>query len=489
MTSSKEPGSESIRFLLDGRVHHVGTVDPNTTLLEYLREGLGRTGTKEGCAEGDCGACTVVVGELVEDPEGERVRYRAVNACIRLLATLDGRELVTVESLAAADGTLHPSQQAMVDSHASQCGFCTPGFVMSLFALHCQGGAPSRTELADALAGNLCRCTGYRPILDAAESMFERPAPEADDQSSRARLRSIQRTEPLVLGGERDYYAPRNADELARLFVERPDAHLLAGGTDLGLWITKELRDLDAIIFLGEVEELAAIEETESEITMGATVTLTDATERLAANFESFGELIRRFASPPIRNAATLVGNIANGSPIGDSMPALLAVDAELELRRADRVRRLPLHEFYLGYRRTALEPGEFIQRVRIPKTADDDLFRTYKVSKRFDQDISAVCGAFRLRMEDGRIDQARVAFGGMAAIPQRAGRCEDALAGADWSEETVRSAMAALDEDFQPIDDMRASAEYRRTVARNLLRRLYLETRTPQPNLSVLGR
>ncbi len=503
MTASSQSGADSqenkIRFILDGEMHTVGGIDPNTTVLNYVREHLRRIGTKEGCAEGDCGACTVVVAEL----DGDRVRFRAINSCIKFLPTLDGKELLTVESLRAADGSLHPVQRAMVDCHGSQCGFCTPGFVMSMFELYKSEERPSRQRLHDALAGNLCRCTGYRPILDAAQEMYGNGNGHADDDdwlrrpySSQAdaepsaeesamvdRLRSIQRhdtlaiTGPDLAGGERSYFAPRTVANLAELVERHPEARILAGGTDVGLWVTKFHWDLDTIIYIGEVDELKRLEVTDGHIEVGAAVTLTDAMAAIGERFADMGEIYRRFASPPIRNAATLCGNIANGSPIGDSMPGLIALGATLVLRRGAATRELPLDEFYLAYQKTALEPGEFVERVRIPLDPADRQFRTYKIAKRFDQDISAVCGAFSVRLEGGRAHDVRVCYGGMAAIPQRAGNCERELEGSDWNESTIEAAMAALDGDYTPIDDMRSSAGYRRLVTRNLLRKFYLET------------
>ncbi len=498
--------------MLDGEVHTVRHVDPNMTVLDYLRERLRRTGTKEGCAEGDCGACTVVVGEL----DGERIRLRAINSCIQFVPTLDGKELFTVESLRGRDGTLHPVQQAMVDEHGSQCGFCTPGFVMSLFALYKSEAEPSRQRIHDVLAGNLCRCTGYRPIVDAACRMYAlgagngggktelgttadeddwvlRPCPPPDQagddvsagEAARVeRLRAIRRqgtleySGPSPRGGRRTFFAPSTLAELAALRQTHPDAYLLAGGTDIGLWVTKAQMDLDTILYLGNVDELRRLEVSDTHIELGAGVTVTDAHEVIGRHYPDMGEMYRRYASPPIRNAATIGGNVANGSPIGDSMPSLIALDSTIVLRRGAETRELQLDEFYLAYQKTALERGELLERIRIPLPRPGSRFATYKISKRFDQDISAVCGAYRLTVDDGgRARGVRVCYGGMAATPKRATECEGALEGRAWREATLADAMAALDRDYAPIRDMRASAEYRRLVARNLLRKFFLET------------
>ncbi|HEX6138335.1 MAG TPA: xanthine dehydrogenase small subunit [Casimicrobiaceae bacterium] len=485
----------TVRFVLDGEVIALDDVDPTRTVLNFLREDLGRTGTKEGCAEGDCGACTVVLAEL----DGAGVRFRAVNACIQFVPTLDGKELITVESLRRADGALHPVQQAMVDCHGSQCGFCTPGFVMSLFALYKSASRPSRTEVNDAIAGNLCRCTGYRPIVDAAAKMYDygdgtRKSDEnwmncsfsslGDRQPSRSerdmieRLRSIERRETLALSnGNRLYFAPARLTDLAEIRAEHPDARIVAGGTDVGLWVTKQHRDLDKVIYVGNVAELQRIAVTDTHVEIGAAASLTDAFAELVRHYPELDELCRRFASPPIRNAGTLGGNIANGSPIGDSMPVLMALDTTLVLRKGARTRELPLDAFYVAYQKTALEAGEFVERIRIPRPDPAAHVRSYKISKRFDQDISAVCGGYRIALEDGVVRSAGIAYGGVAAIPKRAPACEHALVGRPWNEDTVRAAMAELDRDYAPLTDMRASASYRRLVTKNLLYRFWVET------------
>jgi len=478
----------SVRFVLDGDVVELENVDPNRTVLQFLREDLRRTGTKEGCAEGDCGACTVVVADI--DASGERIGTRAVNSCIQLLPTIDGKELLTVESLASG-GELHPAQKAMVDCHGSQCGFCTPGFVMSLFALYKNNPAPSRREIDDALAGNLCRCTGYQPIVAAASEMY-RDAPRDGDwvkvvcggDPGRDEARRIERLKLLasdqslcVTWEDRKFFSPRTIAELAGLVKDFPEATMLAGGTDVGLWITKQHRVLETIIYTGNVSEMQDVTVTDSCIDIGAAVSLTDAMPTILKQFPSLTELFLRFASPPIRNAGTLGGNIANGSPIGDSMPALLALDTSLVLRKGSERRTIALDDFYMAYQETALQAGEFVERIQIPLPDENSYVHSYKVSKRFDQDISAVCAAFRLRLNNNVVEEIRLAYGGMAETPRRARRCEEALSGNEWNADTVLTASRLLDQDFTPITDMRSTAQYRSEVCRNLLTRFLNET------------
>jgi xanthine dehydrogenase small subunit len=479
-----QPGTActGVRFMLDGKRIEARDVPPSRTLLEVLREDLACSGTKEGCGEGDCGACTVVVGEL----QAEKMQYRAVNSCIRFLPTLDGREVVTVESLRNVDGTLHPVQQAMVDCHASQCGFCTPGFVMSLFALYLSARETHRDAVVDALAGNLCRCTGYRPIIEAGCRMHDYPEPvtwsRVDAQSAQRRvaLQAIARAPGESAQRVPDFHAPQSVSELATLYLASPSSLLLAGATDVGLWVTKQMRDLPPLIYLGEVAELKTLREIDGMLEVGAAVTLADAFTEIVARYPMLAELANRFACPPIRNSGTLCGNIANGSPIGDAMPILIALGATVLLRKGGEVRTLPLEDLYLGYQKKALAAGEFVAAVRLPLPVNlPDAERhvaTYKISKRFDQDISAVCAAFVVGISEGHIASARIAFGGMAAIPQRARQCEAALTGQPWSEATMGAAMKALAQDYQPLSDMRASSAYRMQVAQNLLLRFHAE-------------
>lgn len=474
--------SEPIRFYYQGKLRELSGVAPTRTVLQHLREDLHCTGTKEGCAEGDCGACTVVIGSL----ENGELALKAVNSCIQFASTLDGKALFSVEDLQLADGALHPVQQAMVECHGSQCGFCTPGFVMSLWGMYLKqdGTQPSRCRIDEALSGNLCRCTGYRPIIDAARRMGELPHVAFDRAALAEQLTALKRdTMATYSFGGQNLFAPRTLDELAKVRAEHPRALLLAGSTDIGLWVTKQMRELGDIIYLGHVDALKAITQAGGMIEIGAGATLDDAYKAVCQHYpEQLFEMWKRFASLPIRNAGTLGGNVANGSPIGDSMPWLIALGAELMLRGPNGVRTMALEDFYLGYQQKDLQPGEFVQAVRVPMPQPGVQFRTYKLAKRFDQDISAVCAAFAVRLDDGVVAEARIAFGGMAATPKRAARTEALLAGRPWSEEVLCEAMAMLAQDYAPLSDMRASGEYRMKAAQNLLRRFWFETRGERP-------
>jgi xanthine dehydrogenase small subunit len=467
-----------IRFLRRGKV--VRLTDPSTssTLLDHLRLTERATGTKEGCAEGDCGACTVVLRRL----SGDRITYEPVNACIMFPAQADGAEVITVEDL-VRDGELHPVQQAMVDMHGSQCGFCTPGFVMALFALYHQPRSRGldRNQVNDWIAGNLCRCTGYRPIVDAALSACALPPGDwyaASEDTARQALTELKDNEDILIGERGSFVAaPATIPSLAKLYYANPDATLIAGATDVGLWVTKQLRTLDKVIFLNRVRGLDAIEDRHDAVSLGATVTHAQAIPYLTAIDRDLGELMRRFAGNQVRQAGTIGGNVANGSPIGDLPPALIALGATLGLQRGERPRTMPIVNFLLAYGKQDRQPGEFVRMIRIPKFASGEHFRCYKISKRFDSDISAVMGAFKLRIDGSRVAGARIAFGGMAGIPKRARATEKALIEARLDHApTWDDALAALTEDFSPIDDLRASAAYRLDSARALLRKALTE-------------
>ena len=451
-----------VRFLLNGaEVSADGSA--TTTLLDWLREERRLTGTKEGCNEGDCGACTVTVSHI----EDGKLVHRAQNACILFLPQLHGKAVRTVEGLAGPHGAPHPVQRAMIDEHGSQCGFCTPGIVMSLYAAHRDG----RRDWNDVLAGNLCRCTGYAPILRAAEVAGAAPAPdwEIDEQAALAGLAS---GEDLEIPGA---YLPADLDRFADWYAANPDAALVGGATDVGLWVTKMLRDLPKVAFLHRLAGLRRIEILPRGLRVGAGVTLSRLRDAVEGRHPDFAELIRRYGSTQVRNAATIGGNIANGSPIGDGPPALIALGARLTLRKGAERREIPLEDFFIAYGKQDRAPGEFVESVLIP--AQRDTLRCYKISKRFDQDISAICGCFNVAITDNIVTAARIAFGGMAATPKRARAVEAALIGKPWTEATVAAATPAFAEDYQPITDMRASAAYRQRVAANLLSRLLVET------------
>ncbi len=476
------PTRADIRFWFQGEVVSLSGISPQKTVLRWLREDRGLTGTKEGCGEGDCGACTVALGSL--DPTAPQgVRLRAVNSCLLFLPALDGKALFTVEDVAGAD--LHPVQRALVDLHASQCGFCTPGFVMSLWAdYQDRSGPPDRAEAASVLSGNLCRCTGYRPILDAAVAAWDYPPVKLDRQPAAQALRSLAALPALSYRhGEQTWEAPRSLDALADLADRDPGARIVAGATDVGLWVTKGLRDLGPLISVGAVDELKQIRPENGGLWMGAGASLNDAFEALVRAFPELTELADRFASPPVRNAGTLGGNVANGSPIGDSMPVLLALGASLVLRKGAVTRQLPLDEFYLGYQKTARQPGEIVVAIRVPPAVPGSAFRAWKVSKRRAQDISAVCGAFSLVFDPrGTVTQARLAFGGLAAVPARAPQAEGCLVGHPFDDVALAAAREALGRDFSPLTDGRATADYRRVVAQNLLTRLQAEVSAGAP-------
>ncbi|WP_171229234.1 xanthine dehydrogenase small subunit [Ruegeria sp. HKCCA4008] len=439
----------NITFLLNGETVELADIDPTATLLDWLREDRGLTGTKEGCNEGDCGACTV----MVTDDQGAK----ALNSCILFLPQLHGKALRTVEGASGPNGEAHPVQQAMVDLHGSQCGFCTPGFVMSMVAGHTNGA----TDHDTLLAGNLCRCTGYAPIIRAAKAAEEQPVPVW-----------VKDKPPATIAASR--MLPTSSDELAAVYAENPNATLVAGATDVGLWVTKQLRELDPVIFLNRCDDLKKITLGSEEVRFGAMVDMNRMGAAMVDLHPSYAEMIRRYASVQVRHAATVGGNIANGSPIGDNPPALIALNATLHLRKGDERRSIPLEEFFIDYGKQDRVPGEFVEAVSFPR--QPDRLKAYKLSKRFDQDISAVCGCFNITVSEGSVTQARIAYGGMAAVPKRATHVEAALIGKPWTRKTVDAALPSFADDFSPLTDMRASALYRLETAKAMLQRYFLE-------------
>jgi xanthine dehydrogenase small subunit len=475
--------TNTVRFVLDGRIVEAQGERRTTTVLNYFREQLQRTGTKEGCAEGDCGACVIMVGEL--NAAGTGVDYVPVNSCIQLLPTLDGKSVKTIESLKKPDGSLHPIQQAMVDCHGSQCGFCTPGIVMSLVNLVQLKPQPARNDITDALSGNLCRCTGYRPIIDAThQACAPGTGLRLDDSADVPLLKEIRRatTPTLSLEGDiivqpvvrtrkgNEFVSPATLAEVADYLLKHPSATLLAGSTEIGLQVNKQFTRPEHIVYLGNVTELKQIQDQGKHWRIGAAVPLSQVETLVATAYPDFAEVLRRFGSPPIRSTATLAGNIANGSPIGDTMPCLMALSAQLLLRRGDKTRLVPLDKFYTGQKQTVLQPGEFIEAIDLPRLQAGQVFKAHKISKRFEQDISATCAAMRYELKDGKLKNVQLAYNGLAPSPCRAPLLESVLEGKAPADVRASDLDAAVAKSFTARDGLRATWAYRALVARNLV-------------------
>ncbi|MBN7783342.1 xanthine dehydrogenase small subunit [Ponticoccus gilvus] len=469
---------DHIRFILNGREIAVPEVGADQTLLDFLRLDRRLTGTKEGCAEGDCGACTVLVGRLT----AAGLRYDPVNACIRFLASLDGCHVVTVEHLSGPDGRLHPVQQAMIDHHGSQCGFCTPGFVMSLYALWMQTPEPTEQQVETALQGNLCRCTGYAPIIRAAVAVSRYGTPASDHltterETMTARLSALRDGRRVVTGPEDNRaILPADVDDLAACLLEHPKATIVAGATDVGLWVTKFLRPIGPAIFTGHLDALKTVSHQGDDLHIGAGASYTECQSLLSRHLPHLSGYWDRIAGWQVRNMGTVGGNIANGSPIGDTPPVLIALGTQITLRRGDTRRTLPLEAFFIDYGKQDRAAGEFVESIRIPLPGPNTRNAAYKLSKRRDEDISSVAAGLSVTVEDGRITAARLAFGGMAATPKRAAGAEAALNGQPWGRDAFETAAEALAQDFTPLSDWRASSAYRTRAAQNLLRRFFLE-------------
>ncbi len=467
-----------IHFLLNGQPVTVADVAADQTLLDFLRLNRRLTGTKEGCAEGDCGACTVLVGRLADDG----LTYEPVNACIRFLASLDGCHVVTIEHVSGPDGRLHPVQQAMVDHHGSQCGFCTPGFVMSLYALWMETPEPTETQVETALQGNLCRCTGYAPIIRAAVAVSRYGTPSADHLNTEreaviAQLRDLQDGQRVVTGpADNQAILPADVDDLAEVLADHPKATIVAGATDVGLWVTKFLRPIGPAVFIGHLTGMKTVRRDGDALIIGATATYTECQDAIAEIFPHLTPYWDRIAGWQVRNMGTVGGNIANGSPIGDTPPVLIALGAEVTLRHGSDRRTMALQDFFIDYGKQDRKPGEFVESIRVPCPAPGQRDAAYKISKRRDEDISSVAVGISVTLTDNVITGARIAFGGMAATPKRAAAAEAALLGQAWGEAAFDAAAAALPQDFQPLTDWRASSEYRMLSAQNLLRRFFLD-------------
>ena len=466
--------SNSISFIREGRVVKIKNPDPNETLLNYIRTNLKKTGTKEGCAEGGCGACTVVLGEL----KNNEIHYRAINSCITFLPTLQGKQLIVVEDLISKNGSLHPVQEAMVNCHGSQCGFCTPGFVMALFSMFKKYSNFKEDVIKESISGNLCRCTGYKPIIKAAKNLKNKNKNDHLNQNKKNTINSLKKINNKsikIYKNNKRYYAPIYVKELKKIIKKNTDADFLSGGTDLSLNVTKERKDINSIIYMNSICEMNYIKNNKEYIEVGASTPLIDLESHMQKFYPDFAKILKRYGSPQIRNVGTVAGNIATASPIGDCLPLLLSLNAEVVIQDIKKKRTLFLDGFFISYRKTKLKKGQFIHSIKIP-LPKNNLFKAYKISKRFDDDISSVCAAFNLEIVKNKIENIRIAYGGMAEIPKRAISCEKILLKSLINEETITKAKEALEKDFKPISDMRASKHYRIEVAKNLLEKCCVE-------------
>ena len=466
--------SNKIEFVFQNKVHQILNPDPNETVLNFVRSNLKKTGTKEGCAEGGCGACTIVLGEL----KNNKILYKSINSCITFVPVLNGKQLILIENLTSENGKLHSVQNAMVDYHGSQCGFCTPGFVMSMFAMFKNNKSINNELINDSLSGNLCRCTGYRPIIDAAKSLNNLSRYDHFDKDKFITLRLLKKITKKnieITNNNKKYFAPKTIKELKKILNKVKDAKLLSGGTDLSLEVTKKRKELEKIIYLGSIEELNFIKKYKNEIEIGASTTLINFEKQIKKYYLDFYNILKRYGSVQIRNVCTIAGNIATASPIGDSLPLLMALDAKIIIDGKNGKKIIPINNFFIGYRKTKLKQGDFIYSVKIP-ILKHNIFKAYKISKRFDDDISSVCGSFNLEINKNHIKRAKIAFGGMSEVPKRAIKTEKILINSEFSEKIFDKATKNLEKDFSPIDDMRASKKYRIEVAKNLLLKCFFE-------------
>jgi len=466
--------SNIIKFVHENQIVELHNPDPNETVLNYVRTKLRKTGTKEGCSEGGCGACTIVLGQL----KNNKINYSAVYSCIMFLPTLQKKQLILVEDLISKDGSLHPVQDAMVNYHGSQCGFCTPGFVMSLFSMYKNYSKFKDNVIKDSIAGNLCRCTGYQPIIKAAKSLNNKNTIDhftQDKQNTITLLKKIKNESIVIYRKDKKYFAPRNVKELKKTLKRNIDSYLLSGGTDLSLVVTKERKDINSVIYMNSINELNYIKKNNKYIEVGATTPLIEFESYIEKYYPDFTAILKRYGSVPIRNVGTIAGNIATASPIGDTLPLLLSLDAQVVLEGIKKTKILSLNNFFINYRKTKLKKGQFIHSIRVP-LFPENIFKAYKISKRIDDDISSVCASFNLEVKNKKIKSIRVAYGGMAAIPKRAIHCEKILLNSPMTKQIIDKAKEALKKDFKPISDMRASGKYRMEVAKNLLEKCCLE-------------
>ena len=466
--------SNIIKFVWGNKIHEIHNPDPNETILNYVRLKLKRTGTKEGCAEGGCGSCTVVLGELKKN----NIIYKAINACIAFTPSLEGKILILVEDL-VLKGELHPVQKAMVDFHGSQCGFCTPGFVMSLFAMYKNYSSYNYNVIKDSIQGNLCRCTGYRPIVDAAKSLIKKRKSDhfsRDKKNIVTLLKKIKQRSIAINVNNKKYFAQKTINELKKIIKQNPNSKLLSGGTDVSLIVTKERKDLNSIIYMNSIDELNYIKKDKNYIEVGASTPLISFESFIKKYLPDFAQILKRYGSVQIRNVCTIAGNIATASPIGDTLPLLLSLDAQIVIKDKSKTKILPLNRFFINYRKTRLKKGQFIHSIRIPLLLKN-IFKAYKISKRIDDDISSVCASFNFEIKNNKIKKIKVAYGGMANVPKRAINCEKILINSFLSDNIINKAKKSLEKDFKPITDTRASQKYRMEIAKNLLEKCFLET------------
>ena len=469
--------SDTIQFLFSNQIYKIKNPDPNKTILSYVRDDLKKTGTKEGCAEGGCGACTIVLGELQKN----KIIYKAINACIAFLPTLNGKQLILIEDLIGNNQKLHPVQEAMVKFHGSQCGFCTPGFTMSLFSMYKNNRSVNKDIVDEALSGNLCRCTGYRPIIDAAKSLNNKIDLDHFKKNQNRTinlLKKIQISEVEINNKGKRYFAPKTIINLKKILKKYPNAKILSGGTDLSLEVTKLRKEIKTIVSLNSLENLNFIKKNKNYIEIGATTSLIEFQNFIKKYFTDFYEVLKRYGSLQIRNVGTIAGNIATASPIGDTLPLLLTLEAKVMVQGINKIKTFSLNEFFVSYRKTKLKKGEFIYSIKIP-IIKDSIFKAYKISKRFDDDISSVCGSFIFSIQNNKIKKAVIAYGGMSEIPKRASAIENRLLNSEFSENTFEKAVNLINKDFSPLDDMRASKNYRITVAKNLLLKAFHEIKS----------
>ena len=467
--------TNKVQFIYENKLIELENPDPNQTILSFIRDRLKKTGTKEGCAEGGCGACTIVLGEL----ENKKIKYKAINSCISFTPTLHGKQLIVVENLVSQDGSYHPVQEAMAKYHASQCGFCTPGFVMSIFAMSKNKKNNNNDDIKDAISGNLCRCTGYRPIIDAAKNIKKKYSDEFYKNSEKTinLLKKIHSKSIIIENKNKKYFAPKTINELRTVIQKNPDSNFLSGGTDLSLKVTKDRQEIKKIINLNNIKELNFIKKKNNEIIFGSTTPLIQVEKFILKYYPDFNSILRRYGSVQIRNVGTIGGNIATASPIGDTLPLLLSLNAKMIIQTKKGNKQILLNNFFIKYRKTKLKKGEFIKSIIIPIYKNHN-FKAYKISKRFDDDISSVCASFNFKIKDQRIQDVAIAYGGMAEIPKRARNCENFLKNSKFSEEIFKKAKDLLKTDFKPISDMRASKQYRLEVAENLLIKFFIETK-----------